>query len=355
MDGTEVSPVSSAVFLGVLVGFAVSTCQTLTRSLSRAMNTYWSFAGILIKASTTPVRGRLKLLTSFVTSRWRWMAPAVRPSQNTSQTLRTAHPNLLLMMCGLQSDQLMPVGQDWVARRRAARAVSQHCTHVPWLVVHLTQFWNYWGHAGRNATARNPTVKLLRMYDARWKMLHPDVRHLRGNWTDTDRYLQDQWYRMRPRGDPLFWDEIAQDRARWKLLLQDLLRDSGFRDGQWYPALDAIELCGRQLLVTDTSYQLLPARHFPPEDLFETSFKVVPQVDAYDVQDGWHFACDGSSQNEEGGYAVVIRPPGQAHEAFIIRRGMVPSPCNFETFDMYDRQPLIIGSAWIDLGTLRSC
>ena len=156
---------------------------------------------------------------------------------------------------------------------------------------------------------------------------HPDVRHLRGNWTDTVRYLQDQWDRIRPRGDPLFWDEIAQDRARGKLLLQDLLQDQGFRDGQWYPALDAIDLCGRQLLVTHTSYQLFPARHFFLEDLFETSFKVVPQVDAYDVQGGWLFACDGSSQNDEGRYAVVIIPPREAHEALIIPRGMVPSPC----------------------------
>ena len=46
-DGTPVQEVSSLVFLGILIGFQVTAAQTLGRSLARAVNSFWCFAGIL--------------------------------------------------------------------------------------------------------------------------------------------------------------------------------------------------------------------------------------------------------------------------------------------------------------------
>ena len=78
-DGTPVQEVESLVFLVVLIGFQVTAAQTLGRSLGRAMNFFWCFVGIL-RSGTTPVKERLKLLTSFVSSRWRWMSASARPT-----------------------------------------------------------------------------------------------------------------------------------------------------------------------------------------------------------------------------------------------------------------------------------
>ena len=79
-ENLVIEPVDSFVFLGVLVGFAVTAQMTLGRSLGRAMNSFWAFYGIL-KAGLSPVRERLHLCQAYVTSRWRWMSPAARPTQ----------------------------------------------------------------------------------------------------------------------------------------------------------------------------------------------------------------------------------------------------------------------------------
>ena len=205
-DGTPVQEVESLVFLGVLIGFRVTAAQTLGRSLGRAMNSFWCFAGIL-RVGATPVRERLKLLTSFVSSRRRWMSAAARPTTALLRTLRIAHTNLLMVICNPATDRLAPITDDWVARRRAARMISQHCGQEPWHATFLKHFWRYWGHAGRNPNAWNPIVKVCRMYDARWLMPNPDAKHRRGNWTDITRDLQDVWDAARERGEPLFWDE----------------------------------------------------------------------------------------------------------------------------------------------------
>ena len=107
-------------FWGILVVFAVSPEQTLSRSLTRAMHAFWGHDGIL-KACRTAVADRLMLLTAFVASRWRWMSPAVRPTTRFLRLLETCHTNLLMMICNPARDPLCGVHSDWISRRRAAR------------------------------------------------------------------------------------------------------------------------------------------------------------------------------------------------------------------------------------------
>ena len=61
--------------------------------------------------------------------------------------------------------------------------------------------------------------------------------------------------------------------------------------------------------------------------MYDVSFLVVPQVDAYQRIDGWLFAIDGSCQAREGGYSVVVRTPATLGSRIIIRRAYVSSPC----------------------------
>ena len=158
-------------------------------------------------------------------------------------------------------------------------------------------------------------------------MLHPEATHRRGNWTDITRYLQDVWDGARERGEPLFWDQVAHDKPRWHSLLDLSLKAQQVEGSLWYPDLNTVDLRGRQLLVTDSVYQLFPVRHFPLEEAYEGSLCVADQVDAYHALEGWLFSTDGSCHHSEGGYAVVVRPPPEERSTLLIRREYIPAPC----------------------------
>ena len=76
----------------------------------------------------------------------------------------------------------------------------------------------------------------------------------------------------------------------------------GYARSLWYPE--------RQLLVVGRRFLLLPMRHFPVEELYDSSICVVPDTDAYQHLSGWVIATDGSSRSNLGGFSVVIQPPG---------------------------------------------
>ena len=134
-----VEPIDSFVFLGILVGYAVTAQMTLGRSLGRAMNSFWAFYGIL-KTGLSPVRERLHLLQAYVTSRWSWMSPAVRPTQAILKLLAVAHTNLLTWMCNPASDRLSGWSNDWVSQRRSVRMICQFVGQTPWPAAQVRQF-----------------------------------------------------------------------------------------------------------------------------------------------------------------------------------------------------------------------
>ena len=86
------------------------------------------------------------------------------------------------------------------------------------------------------------------------------------------------------------------------------------------------------LLAGDSSYSLSCAagrgsklRHFPIEELYDSSICVVSDTDAYEGLSGWVVATDVSSGAHLGGYAVVIQPPCSLQ--VLIRRGHIPARC----------------------------
>ena len=97
---TPLPCVSAFKFLGVLIGFNLS-CQTvLSTRLAKATNAFWGYYKIL-RRTTAPVKKRLDLFNTFITSRWRWMSPAVRPLKGIASMLKTLHTNFLVSILAL--------------------------------------------------------------------------------------------------------------------------------------------------------------------------------------------------------------------------------------------------------------
>ena len=70
--------VDTLLFLGVLLGFTVNSCMTLSARTVRATNVFYAFYKILTEPSVA-LASRLALLCRHVTSTWRWL-PCCAPS-----------------------------------------------------------------------------------------------------------------------------------------------------------------------------------------------------------------------------------------------------------------------------------
>ena len=139
-NSAAIQVLQSFVFLGTFIGFAVA--PDLSRSLARCMNAYWANYGTL-KSCMTAVADRLMLLTSFITSKWRWMSPAVRPPTSVLRLLEACHTDLLMMVCNPARDPHCGSGADWISRQRAARMIRQYVGQSPWQAIQIQQFARY--------------------------------------------------------------------------------------------------------------------------------------------------------------------------------------------------------------------
>ena len=72
-----ISPVRSFEFLGVLMGFDINSQTVLSARRSLSNNAFWGYYRIL-KRKGAPLRKRLHLLNTFVTSKWGWISPCVQ-------------------------------------------------------------------------------------------------------------------------------------------------------------------------------------------------------------------------------------------------------------------------------------
>ena len=172
----DVLPVRSFTVLGVLMGFDIN-CQTiLSARLCLANNSFWGYYKILRRRGA-PLRKRLHLLNTYVTSKWRWMSPCVRPVSPVSNMLSVMHNTLLTSLCGLTSDPFVTATSNWVCRRRASKMCAQALAHQSWAGIQALAFMSYWGHAARLRTYRfAPICLALRIRDTYW---------LHRNWKTT--------------------------------------------------------------------------------------------------------------------------------------------------------------------------
>ena len=135
----DILPVRSFTFLGVLMGFDINSQTILAARLSMTNNAFWGYYKILRRPGA-PIRKRLHLLNTYVTSKWRWMSPCVRSVTAVHNMLSVMHNTLLTSLCGLRSDPFVTASSNWVVRRRASKMCAQVLSHQSWAGVHALSF-----------------------------------------------------------------------------------------------------------------------------------------------------------------------------------------------------------------------
>ena len=144
------------------------------------------------------------------------------------------------------------------------------------------------------------------------------IVNARQNHPDVSVYLQKLWDVLREPGDNLFWETQARDRVSWKQFTSKVSSHLGSN-------LHEVDLFHCQLLVVGPAFHLLPMRHFPMEDLYDSCLRVVPETDAYSDLGAWVIPTDGSCRNGHGGFCVVLQAPHQ--KSCVKRSGYLAAPC----------------------------
>ena len=332
VGGCELRHSNTLVFLGILMGFAVTCVDVLNHRLGVAAKTFHGFYRILCRG-TTPVKKRLQLLDSYITSKWRWMAPAVRPVTKVKRLLEILHLTYVCSIARLAYDPLTSASNNWVARRRASRMLAHLVGHTSWSVVQTKQFFSYWGHAARlPLEGRRPVRLAIEIFGLAWTHRHEGiVRRQKGYWPNTVRFLQLAWERVKGDGEPLFWTDLAQHRAAWADFRPRWLTQQGWLSKGMCENLYSQDLLGRQLLQVGNRFHLLPFRHYPVEEMYEAPLRVVLSAEEQMASAFFQVVTDGSSRDKVGGYAAVMMPAyGDIEMAVVARRKMLGKATNIQ-------------------------
>ena len=308
--GVTISPVRSFKFLGVLMGFDLNSQTILSARLTMANNSFWGYYRILRRPGA-PLRKRLHLLNTYVTSKWRWMSPCVRPVSAVSKALTVMHNTLLTSLAGLSTDPFVTGSMNWVTRRRASRMCAQVLRHQHWAGIQALSFLSYWGHAARIRLFRySPISVAIRIRDTHW-LHHNWKTHRRclGFWPNSYRLIQLAWEEHRQIGSPPYWEDGALDRTAWTAFTEAWLHSKNLRPLVYYADLERVELHGRSLLQVGETFTLLPFRHVPVEAPYMSSFTFIPEPTANDNEACIQVCSDGSHKNRVGGIAAVSPLP----------------------------------------------
>ena len=324
----DVLPVRSFTFLGVLMGFDIN-CQTiLAARLSLANNSFWGYYKILRRRGA-PLRKRLHLLNTYVTSKWRWMSPCVRPVSPVSNMLSVMHNTLLTSLCSLTSDPFVTATSNWVCRRRASKMCAQALAHQSWAGIQALAFMSYWGHAARLRTYRFAPISLaIRIRDTFW--LHRNWKTSRrclGFWPNSYRFIQLAWQDIRGLGTPPFWEDAALDKKVWRCFVNSWLDCKKLQPLIYYSDLPTVDLLGRSLLQIGEKFVLLPFRHVPVEPEYESSFRFIPEVSISENEAAVQVCSDGSSRDSRGALAVAFSAPYSLIENAVVAQALVYGTC----------------------------
>ena len=187
----DVSHVSTFLFLGVIMGFGITSQTILGARLTQAQNSFCGYFRIL-KRKSGPLKTRLHLFNTFVTSKWRWLSPCVRPVTMVMNMLLILQTTFLTSLCGFSSDPFITQSSNWTCKRRASRMAAQALGHATWPGIHATSFFGYWGHAARLWTYRpSPITVALGIRDGYWlQAFEHTIRRQRGFWPNCYRFIQ---------------------------------------------------------------------------------------------------------------------------------------------------------------------
>ena len=156
----DVTYVSSYKFLGVRIVCKLSCHAVLSVRLALAPNSFWGYYRILKSPAGL-------LLDTFVTCKWRWLAPCLRPVTDVHNMLLGMPATLLTSVCGLSMDPFVTLPSNWVTRRRASRMMAQAVGHKPWRGVQAYAFFHYWGHGAHQWSYRySPITTAIHIRDS---------------------------------------------------------------------------------------------------------------------------------------------------------------------------------------------
>ena len=142
--GTDMQWAQSFVFLGILIGFQLSCQAVLAARMTKVSNAFWAYYRIL-RQHAVGLSKRLQIFDVFITSRWRWLSPAVKPSKSIRQFLRTTQATFLYSILGFSRDPFQGSLDSWIARRRASRLVAELAGHKAWEGQHAMSFFRILG------------------------------------------------------------------------------------------------------------------------------------------------------------------------------------------------------------------
>ena len=266
-----------------------------------------------------------------VTSRWRGMAPAVRPLQETCNHLLHLSTDFLVHM--LQSSRDVFIGAaDWVAGRRAAKIAAQTSGFKSWTKVLRSRYLNYWGHAaGLPASSQPPIRMVLGIRNRHWLLLHgAEVRRQLGYWPNHNRFLQFLWEQARQPGQPLSWQIGAQDRQLWRQWAEEVMQSKGVFQQGFYASLRHVDLNlhGRCLVQHHHGYHLLPVRLEPVEPPYPSPYVDVRAPPLRRLARLWTLSAVSLTDADNGtvSVAMVIQPPNKNVRASWVRRERMIAP-----------------------------
>ena len=111
----------SVHFLGSPLGYGLRPFEVLGHSLRKASNSFFGFKRIL-SAPACPLKVKFVLLDTYITSRWRWLAPAAFPTVRAVDSLEAMKNTFLLSITRIRGDPF----ESWV-RIRWQDAVHAAC------------------------------------------------------------------------------------------------------------------------------------------------------------------------------------------------------------------------------------
>ena len=324
----SVKRVPSFLFLGVLVGFGVSCQAVLWARLSSTQDSFWGYLKIL-KRPGSPIKTRLHLLDTYITSKWRWMSPCFRPTTNIQNMLKVMQTAMLTTICGLASDPFVTQASNWVTRRRGSKIIAQAVNHKNWKGLHAQAFLAYWGHASRIFQFRSsPITTALHIRDGSWlQALGDRIRRNLGFWPNCYRFIQLAYESLRTPSEPTFWEDKAQNRSAWTEFVSSWLSFKKLQVNPFYDSLTEVDLGGRCLLQIGDSFKLLPFRHVPVEQPYGTSFEIIPERLILQDCACFQICSDGGCKAGVGSAAATVLSPYAPLEQAIIFQQKLPAPC----------------------------
>ena len=142
-----------------------------------------------------------------------------------------------------------------------------------------------------------------------------------GYWRNSVRFLQLAWEQTRHVREPFSWMEISAHRHEWRQVWARWLTSKGWLCAGMTADPYQENLMGRQLLQLGRRFHLLPMRHFPVEEVYDSVLRVVPQDCEDNCLAQFQVATDGSAKTEVGAYAAVLLAPYSGIETAVVGRG----------------------------------